>query len=83
MRAHMGSDMVLFTTRYVDNIEVRSTTCLRSEAKIMTYQTINPATGLTIKTYPEVSDTDLENVLATAQACYETGWRHRSVADRA
>ena len=49
----------------------------------MTYQTINPATGLTVKTYPEISDTDLENALATAQACFETDWRHRSVADRA
>lgn len=48
----------------------------------MTYQTINPATGLTVKRYPEISDTDLENALATAQACYETDWRHRSVADR-
>jgi succinate-semialdehyde dehydrogenase/glutarate-semialdehyde dehydrogenase len=49
----------------------------------MTYQTINPATGLTVQTYPDISDADLENVLATAQACYETDWRHRSVADRA
>jgi succinate-semialdehyde dehydrogenase/glutarate-semialdehyde dehydrogenase len=49
----------------------------------MTYQTINPATGLTVKTYPDISDTDLENVLATAQACYENDWRYRSVADRA
>ncbi len=49
----------------------------------MTYQTINPATGLTVKTYPEISDTDLENALATAQVCFETDWRHRSVADRA
>ncbi len=49
----------------------------------MTYQTINPATGLTVKMYPEISDTDLEKALATAQACYETDWRHRSVADRA
>ena len=49
----------------------------------MTYQTINPATGLTVKTYPEISDTDLDNALATAQACFETDWRHRLVADRA
>ena len=49
----------------------------------MTYQTINPATGLTVQTYADISDADLENALATAQACYETDWRHRSVADRA
>ena len=49
----------------------------------MTYQTINPATGLTVETYQEISDTDLEDVLATAQACYETDWRHRLVAGRA
>jgi acyl-CoA reductase-like NAD-dependent aldehyde dehydrogenase len=49
----------------------------------MTYQTINPATGLIVQTYADISDTDLEKVLATAQACYETDWRHRSVAGRA
>jgi hypothetical protein len=32
----------------------------------MTYQTINPVTGLTVQTYPDISNTELENALATA-----------------
>jgi succinate-semialdehyde dehydrogenase/glutarate-semialdehyde dehydrogenase len=49
----------------------------------MTYQTINPANGTTVKSYEEISDADLENVLATAQACYQNVWSRRSIAERA
>ncbi len=49
----------------------------------MAYQTINPATGEVMRTYPEISDTELEASVRRAHAAYEFDWRHRSIADRA
>ena len=49
----------------------------------MTYQTINPATGKLLKTYEDISDAALNEVMNVAQACYENDWRQRSVAQRA
>jgi succinate-semialdehyde dehydrogenase/glutarate-semialdehyde dehydrogenase len=49
----------------------------------MTYQTINPATGKVVKTYEDISDAALSEVMDVAQACYENDWRQRSVAQRA
>ena len=49
----------------------------------MAYQTINPATGEVVRTFPEISDRELETAVERAQAVYETDWRHRSIADRA
>jgi succinate-semialdehyde dehydrogenase/glutarate-semialdehyde dehydrogenase len=49
----------------------------------MAYQTINPATGEVVQTFPGISDADLKKVIARAQTCFESDWRHRSVDDRA
>jgi succinate-semialdehyde dehydrogenase/glutarate-semialdehyde dehydrogenase len=49
----------------------------------MTYQTINPANGEVIGTFPDISDADLEAAVGRAQAVYQRDWRHRSVAERA
>jgi len=49
---------------------------------IMSYQTINPANGEVLQSFPEISDADLETVLATAQSAYDV-WRHKSYAERA
>jgi succinate-semialdehyde dehydrogenase / glutarate-semialdehyde dehydrogenase len=49
----------------------------------MTYQTVNPATGEVVETFPTISDADLEKVVATAHARYEADWRHRPARDRA
>ena len=49
----------------------------------MTYQTINPANGKVVKTYEDISDAALNEVMDVAQACYENDWRRRSVAQRA
>jgi succinate-semialdehyde dehydrogenase/glutarate-semialdehyde dehydrogenase len=49
----------------------------------MLYQTTNPATGILVKTFPDISDAELERRLATAQRSFETDWRHRSIAERA
>ena len=49
----------------------------------MTYRTVNPATGETIRTFTDISDADLDEALETARSCYQDDWRHRPVADRA
>jgi succinate-semialdehyde dehydrogenase/glutarate-semialdehyde dehydrogenase len=49
----------------------------------MTYQTISPASGEVIKTFPNISDADLEAAVKRAQLTYQEDWRHRSVAERA
>jgi len=49
----------------------------------MAYSSINPATGQVLKTFPEISDVDLERTIARAQRCYEMDWSRRSIADRA
>jgi succinate-semialdehyde dehydrogenase / glutarate-semialdehyde dehydrogenase len=49
----------------------------------MLYETINPATGQVVQTFPTITDSDLETALATADDCFRNDWRHRPVADRA
>ena len=48
----------------------------------MSYQSINPATGETVKTFEEITDQELEEALATAATCFET-WCALTFADRA
>jgi succinate-semialdehyde dehydrogenase/glutarate-semialdehyde dehydrogenase len=49
----------------------------------MTFSTINPATGETVRTFEDISDADLDDALDTARSCYQDDWRHRPVTDRA
>nr|WP_256360497.1 aldehyde dehydrogenase family protein [Methylomonas koyamae] len=49
----------------------------------MTYQSINPASGELIASFPEVSDTELERAIADADRTYRSEWRRRSVGERA
>src|ERR1035437_2346458 len=48
----------------------------------MPYQSINPATGKVLKTFKELTDTQLEKSLRIAATCYTT-WRHTSFTRRA
>ena len=48
----------------------------------MTYESVNPNDGKTLKSFDEISDAELENSIATAATCFEI-WRHTSYADRA
>lgn len=48
----------------------------------MTYTSINPFTGKTLKSFPEITDDHLEAALATAQSCYQV-WRLMSYKQRA
>jgi succinate-semialdehyde dehydrogenase / glutarate-semialdehyde dehydrogenase len=49
----------------------------------MEYQTVNPATGALVETFPPISDRELDNALTTAHEAFEYDWRKRPVADRA
>ena len=46
-------------------------------------QTINPATGELVQSFPEIGDDALAAAVDAAQAAYETDWRHRAIANRA
>lgn len=49
----------------------------------MSYAVVNPATGETLKTYPTITDAELDQAIATADAAYR-GWaRSASVQERA
>ena len=49
----------------------------------MTYAVINPATGERLAEYPQASEQDIENALASAQLAYEQWSRRTTVAERA
>jgi succinate-semialdehyde dehydrogenase/glutarate-semialdehyde dehydrogenase len=48
----------------------------------MTYQSVNPYDGKTLKTFKELTDAEFEAKIAAAQACFET-WRHKPYPARA
>jgi succinate-semialdehyde dehydrogenase/glutarate-semialdehyde dehydrogenase len=48
----------------------------------MTYQSVNPYDGKTLKTFAELTDKQLETAIATAATCFET-WRTKTYAERA
>ena len=48
----------------------------------MAYQSLNPATGKLLMSFPDLTDAELETKLAAAEACYRT-WRLTSYAERA
>ncbi|WP_158810926.1 NAD-dependent succinate-semialdehyde dehydrogenase [Beijerinckia sp. L45] len=49
----------------------------------MSYQTVNPATGTLVETFPTMSDHALEEAVATAHNAFKTDWRKRPVSERA
>jgi succinate-semialdehyde dehydrogenase/glutarate-semialdehyde dehydrogenase len=48
----------------------------------MAYKSVNPNNGEVVNTFEELSDTQLEEKLATAHACYKT-WKNTSYKERA
>jgi succinate-semialdehyde dehydrogenase/glutarate-semialdehyde dehydrogenase len=48
----------------------------------MSYQTINPANGEVLQSFPDIADTALQTVLEDAQSAFEI-WRHKSYGERA
>ena len=47
------------------------------------YAVINPATGETVKEYPNATDADIENAIASAQKAYTEWARNTTLAERA
>ncbi|MBB5633923.1 succinate-semialdehyde dehydrogenase/glutarate-semialdehyde dehydrogenase [Cryobacterium mesophilum] len=47
------------------------------------YAVTNPATGDIVKTYPQISDADLEKVIESAEHAYRTWSRNSSIDERA
>lgn len=56
----------------------KSTTKITAKA----YQSVNPFNGKTLKTFEELTATQLEKALKTAATCFES-WRHTTFAERA
>jgi len=48
----------------------------------MLYQTINPFTEKLVKTFPEHTDAQLEEIITRAEAVYENDWRLRTLDER-
>ena len=48
----------------------------------MAYESINPYNGKILRTFQELTDTQLETALKTAATCFEN-WRHTTFAGRA
>jgi succinate-semialdehyde dehydrogenase/glutarate-semialdehyde dehydrogenase len=48
----------------------------------MSYQSTNPFDGVTLQTFTELNDAQLQTALGTAQTCFDS-WRHTSFAARA
>ncbi|KAM0255703.1 hypothetical protein ACHAQJ_005457 [Trichoderma viride] len=47
------------------------------------YQSLNPATGEHLKTFPEQTDEEIHSALAVAHDCFTNQWRSTPVAERA
>lgn len=47
------------------------------------YQTVNPTNEKVEKTFPNTSDWEVLEAIATAQRCFDSSWRHSSIAERA
>lgn len=49
----------------------------------MSYRSVNPSTGAVVKTFDDISDAELSQVLKQAHACYDNVWRTTPVRQRA
>ncbi len=48
----------------------------------MTYESVNPASGKTLKTFDDMTDLQLEKAVTAAEGTYQL-WRHKTYAERA
>jgi succinate-semialdehyde dehydrogenase/glutarate-semialdehyde dehydrogenase len=48
----------------------------------MTYQSINPNDGKELKSFPYMSNGELDSALAAAEGCFQT-WKHKTYVERA
>lgn len=55
---------------------------LKTTEECVAYGTVNPASGVRLKTFDDISETALEAAVAAARCAYQTNWRDRPVAER-
>ena len=60
----------------------KTTTKSTTKVKAKAYQSVNPFNGKTLKTFDELTATQLEKAIKTAETCFES-WRHTTFAERA
>jgi len=60
----------------------KTTTKSTTKVKAKAYQSVNPCNGKTLKSFDELTATQLEKVIKTAETCFES-WRHTTFAHRA
>ena len=60
----------------------KTTTKAPTKVKAKAYQSVNPFNGKTLKTFDELTATQLEKAIKTAETCFES-WRHTTFAERA
>ena len=53
-----------------------------TKAKANSYQSVNPYDGKTLEKFEELTPTQLEKAIKTAETCFES-WRHTTFAERA
>ena len=49
----------------------------------MSYAVVNPATGETVRSFPTITEAELESAIAAADEAHRTWSKSTSVADRA
>ena len=60
----------------------KASTKSTTKVKVKAYQSVNPFNGKTLKTFEELTATQLEKAIKTAETCFES-WRHTTFAERA
>lgn len=60
----------------------KRTTTTTTKVKAKAYQSVNPYNGKTLKTFEELTATQLEKAIKTAETCF-VSWRHTTFAERA
>ena len=56
---------------------------MNTASNIVTFETLNPATGEQVKTFPGMTDTEVLAALDTADRRYQNDWKTRPVPERA
>ncbi len=52
------------------------------QSQTVQYQTINPFTEELVKTFPQHTDAQLEEIIAKAEDVYGSDWRLRTIHER-
>ncbi|KVW85960.1 NAD-dependent succinate-semialdehyde dehydrogenase [Burkholderia cepacia] len=56
---------------------------MNTPGNLAIFETLNPATGEQVKTFPGMTDAEVLAALDTAEQCYQNDWKTRTVHERA